>query len=80
MTNIAGDLKTIFDSQYGNNVFSTELHRYFLISNNFLPRNGKTQTNSLLVTVQSNNTKQVLIILKQQYETTEYETTGNNAK
>lgn len=53
LTILAGDLKTIFNLQYGD-VLSVEFSRRFLISNDLLPKNGKTLTSPYFSTVQKN--------------------------
>lgn len=53
MTILLGDLKTIFNLQYGH-VFSIEFSRCSLICNDFLSGNQKTQTNAFLNKVQIN--------------------------
>lgn len=54
LTILAGDLKTIFNLQYGN-VLSVEFSRRFLISNDLLQKNGKTLTSPYFSTVQKND-------------------------
>ena len=51
LTILAGDLKITFNLQYGK-VLSIVFCSGFLISNDFLPRNGKTQTNPFFSTIQ----------------------------
>ena len=51
LTILEGDRKMTFNLQYGK-VLSIVFCSRFLISNDFLPRNGKTQTNSFFGTIQ----------------------------
>ena len=52
LTILDGDLKLTFNLQYGN-VLSIAFYSHVLISNDFLPRNGKKQTNSFFGTTQT---------------------------